>query len=152
MSDPSATATTVSGWTVTASDLTGPAGEPVVEITKGERTLIMVHEPGMDPAVVHEYATTRSLEAEVEDAARALCPDAAIRDVMTALWEAPPADPATESAAVRELRTQFARDEEIVALRHARDSHVGVSRAKQIARGVEREGAASASNGRVQGG
>jgi len=127
------TGTDVYGWTLAVRDA------ETVEVAKaGRATITIVHEPGMAFAVVVEYAGTRVLEAETEDAARMLAPEAPVRDVLTALWEPPPADPLAESFGVRELRSRFARDEVVDALRRRRNQHVAISQANQQLRAATR--------------
>jgi hypothetical protein len=109
------------------------------EIAKeGRASLTMICEPGMDPEIVAEYATTRALEADVEDSARALIPDLDIRSVMTALWQAPPDDPDSESGAIREARSLLSKDHKVGNLRRKRDQHVAHSQASQVAREMKR--------------
>lgn len=55
--------TKIRDWTMTDS------GDNEVTLTTGDRLpLIITHEPDMDREVLIEYATTRTMEAEIADA------------------------------------------------------------------------------------
>lgn len=83
--------TDIQGWTMTAVENV----PDTVELRKGERApLVINYEPGMDPDVLKEYATTRVMQAELEDEARRIVgDDIPPIYVLNALYTADPTEP-----------------------------------------------------------
>lgn len=129
----------VYGWVLTVPTPTPDDPTPTASLEKaGRASLVLVYEPAMPLAVLIEYAGTRVLEAETEDVARQLLPDAAVLHVLAALWQQAPPNPDDEPAAVAPLRALLGRDETIAIFRQRRDQHVALSRANQTLRAANR--------------